>query len=127
MGSLSKYLKVRTSTKREYPCNAVGNFDCYALYLANCPVSVDDYIWFEFSVSRDVKIHKSYRIEGKDFPDPTNFMLGLIFETHYEPEIVKMTHVEELCALALMLPTDKDFIELIGFLDGKEHFKKRFF
>ena len=122
---MTKNLRLLTETRQEFTPKVVATFDDYALFSFSVPM-ISEAFWFEYTSSRREKCLTSYKLQGKDFCEPATFLLDFVFLPKPDPDIVKMGIVEELCTLALMIPNDKEFILLLGFLEGKRDFKMRF-
>lgn len=121
---INRFFRLTTS-KQEYASKLLASFDKYALFSFTTPFFTDDF-WFEYTSSRKEKCQTSYKLNGKDFNEPVNFMLDLVFVDKPNSDIAKIGIVEELYTLTLLIPTDKDFIALTGFLSGKREYKSRF-
>jgi len=106
-----------------------STFDKYALYCFTIQQPLtEEYFWFEYNSSRYEKNQRSIQCPTKDFNQPVNYMLNMIFESSSrDPDIVRMHMVEELCTLALMVPNDNEFLKLYGCVEGMRDYKKRFY
>ena len=124
---IGKYIQLVVNSKQQYTSKLLATFDKYALFGFNTPLFTEDF-WFQYSSSRKEKGVTSYRLCGNDFNQPANFMLDLPFGEYnkHGSDIARIGTVEELYSIGLLIPTDKDFMALMGFLNGKRDYKSRF-
>jgi|JI61114C2RNA_FD_contig_123_37570_length_1572_multi_3_in_0_out_1_3 hypothetical protein len=103
---INRFFRLNVISRQEYSSKLLATFDKYALFLFNTPLFTEDF-WFEYSSSRKEKCQSSYKLSGRDFNEPANFMLDLVFQDKPSSDITKIGIVEELFSLALLIPTDK--------------------